>query len=119
MWSNEHNENYMIFTEPLEFRINPEYAHEDELVQIVTQFRKAYAAGELDEKDYDKFLKGYGEYLIVDKPTFANNMKFMVQYQFGYMYLRYLLWNFVGRQNDVQGKYDNTSNYAPTYASPQ
>ena len=109
MWSNEHNENYMIFTEPLEFRINPEYAHEDELVQIVTQFRKAYAAGELDEKDYDKFLKGYGEYLIVDKPTFANNMKFMVQYQFGYMYLRYLLWNFVGRQNDVQGKYDNTN----------
>lgn len=109
MWSNEHNENYMIFTEPLEFRINPEYAHEDELVQIVTQFRKAYAAGELDEKDYDKFLKGYGEYLIVDKPTFVNNMKFMVQYQFGYMYLRYLLWNFVGRQNDVQGKYDNTN----------
>ena len=109
MWSNEHNENYMIFTEPLEFRINPEYAHEDELVQIVTQFRKAYTAGELDEKDYDKFLKGYGEYLIVDKPTFFNNMKFMVQYQFGYMYVRYLLWNFVGRQSDVQGKYDNTN----------
>jgi hypothetical protein len=108
MWSNEHRENYMIFTEPLEFRINPEYAHEDELVQIVTQFRKAHAAGEIDEGDYDKFLKGYGEYLIVDKPTFFNNMKFMVQYQFGYMYLRYLLWNFVGRQSDVQGKYDNT-----------
>ena len=99
----------MIFTEPLEFRINPEYAHEDELVNIVTQFRKAYEAGEVDEKDYDKFLKGYGEYLIVDKPTFFNNMKFMVQYQFGYMYVRYLMWNFVGRQNDIQGKYDNTN----------
>ena len=109
MWSNEHRENYMIFTEPLEFRINPEYAHEDELVNIVTQFRKAYDAGEVDEKDYDKFLKGYGEYLIVDKPTFFNNMKFMVQYQFGYMYVRYLMWNFVGRQNDIQGKYDNTN----------
>ena len=109
MWSNEHRENYMIFTEPLEFRINPEYAHEDELVQIVTQFRKAHAAGEIDEADYDKFLKGYGEYLIVDKPTFFNNMKFMIQYQFGYMYVRYLLWNFVGRQSDVQGKYDNTN----------
>lgn len=109
MWSNEHRENYMIFTEPLEFRINPEYAHEDELVQIVTQFRKAYEAGEIDEEDYDKFLKGYGEYLIVDKPTFLNNMKFMFQYQFNYMYVRYLLWNFVGRQSDVQGKYDNTN----------
>ncbi|MQP25303.1 DUF2723 domain-containing protein [Flavobacterium sp. LMO8] len=109
MWSNEHRENYIIFTEPLEFRINPEYAHEDELVQIVTQFRKAYQAGEIDEADYDKFLKGYGDYLIVDKPTFFNNMKFMIQYQFGYMYVRYLLWNFVGRQSDVQGKYDNTN----------
>ena len=109
MWSNEHRENYMIFTEPLEFRINPEYAHEDELVQIVTQFRKAHAAGEIDEGDYDKFLKGYGDYLIVDKPTFFNNMKFMIQYQFGYMYVRYLLWNFAGRQSDVQGKYDNSN----------
>lgn len=108
MWSNEHNENYMIFTEPLEFRINPDYAHEDELVQIVTEFRRAYEAGEVDEGDYDKFLKGYGDYLIVDKPTFFNNIKFMVQYQFTYMYVRYLFWNFVGRQSDVQGKYDNT-----------
>ncbi len=108
MWSSEHRENYMIFTEPLEFRINPEYAHEDELVQIVTEFRKAYDAGEIDEGDYDKFLKGYGEYLIVEKPSFFNNMKFMIQYQFGYMYVRYLFWNFVGRQSDVQGKYDNT-----------
>jgi tetratricopeptide (TPR) repeat protein len=30
----------------------------------------------------------------------------MAEYQFGYMYFRYLMWNFVGRQNDIQGKYD-------------
>ena len=107
MWSNEHNVNYMTFGEPLEFRINPEYSHEDELVQIVTDFRKAYATGDVDLKGYDKFLKTYGEYLIVDKPSFATNMKFMFQYQFGYMYMRYLLWNFVGRQNDEQGKYED------------
>ncbi len=107
MWSNEHRENYMVFTEPLNFRINPDYSHEDELVAIVTDFRKSYAAGEIDMEGYDKFLKIYGDYLIVDKPTFINNMKFMFQYQFGYMYWRYLLWNFVGRQNDNQGKYDN------------
>ena len=107
MWSNEHNVNYMTFGEPLEFRINPEYSHEDELVQIVTDFRRAYATGEVDLKGYDKFLQTYGEYLIVDKPSFATNMKFMVQYQFGYMYMRYLLWNFVGRQNDEQGRYED------------
>ena len=40
------------------------------------------------------------------RPSFAQNLRFMIQYQFGYMYGRYLLWNFVGRQNDVQGNLD-------------
>ncbi|WP_166383986.1 DUF2723 domain-containing protein [Polaribacter sp. 11A2H] len=40
------------------------------------------------------------------KPTFAENMKFMMSYQFGYMYGRYFMWNFVGRQNDIQGNLD-------------
>ena len=107
MWSNEHNVNYMTFGNPLEFQINPEYSNEDELIQIVTEFRKGFASGEIDLKGYDKFLTTYGEYLIIEKPSFASNMKFMFQYQFGYMYGRYLLWNFVGRQNDNQGKYDD------------
>jgi hypothetical protein len=29
----------------------------------------------------------------------------MVEYQFGYMYWRYLMWNFVGHQSDNQGRY--------------
>jgi len=37
------------------------------------------------------------------RPTFLENMKFMFSYQFGYMYGRYFMWNFVGRQNDEQG----------------
>ena len=40
------------------------------------------------------------------KPTFAQNIKFMVEYQFGYMYFRYLFWNFIGKQNDIQGRLD-------------
>ena len=40
------------------------------------------------------------------RPTFAENIKFMVSYQFGYMYGRYFMWNFVGRQNDIQGRLD-------------
>ena len=40
------------------------------------------------------------------RPTFAENMKFMFSYQFGYMYGRYFMWNFVGRQNDMQGNLD-------------
>ena len=40
------------------------------------------------------------------RPTFLENIKFMVDFQFGYMYGRYFMWNFVGRQNDIQGHLD-------------
>jgi hypothetical protein len=40
------------------------------------------------------------------RPTFIENIKFMVDFQFGYMYGRYFMWNFVGRQNDEQGNLD-------------
>lgn len=40
------------------------------------------------------------------RPTFIENITFMLDYQFGYMYGRYFMWNFVGRQNDVQGQLD-------------
>src|SRR5690606_42042797 len=33
-------------------------------------------------------------------------MQFMFEYQFGYMFGRYLMWNFSGRENDIQGKAD-------------
>lgn len=36
-------------------------------------------------------------------PTFGQNLKYMFNYQLGYMYMRYFMWNFVGRQNDIQG----------------
>jgi len=107
MWSVDHAANYMTFTKPVEFRINPEYAHEKELVQIIAEFRKAFNQREIDLDGYHKFLKSYGEYLIIEKPTMSDNLSFMFEYQFGYMYWRYLMWNFTGRQNDNQGKYDN------------
>ena len=36
-------------------------------------------------------------------PTFWENIKFFFSYQINYMYMRYFMWNFAGRQNDVQG----------------
>ncbi len=36
-------------------------------------------------------------------PTFGENLQFFFTYQIGYMYLRYFAWNFIGRQNDIQG----------------
>ncbi len=42
-----------------------------------------------------------GEYL--GTPTMADNISFFAQYQLGWMYLRYFMWNFAGKQDDVQG----------------
>ena len=42
------------------------------------------------------------------KPSFGNNMTFMFRYQLGWMYWRYFMWNFVGRQNDLQNVTGNS-----------
>lgn len=44
-----------------------------------------------------------GEVKTVIKPTFSENLRFFFSYQVGHMYMRYFMWNFVGRQNDIQG----------------
>jgi hypothetical protein len=44
-----------------------------------------------------------GKKTIIKKPRFSENIRFMFSYQFGYMYFRYFMWNFSGKQNDTQG----------------
>ncbi len=43
-----------------------------------------------------------GEKKIIRKPTFFENLRFMFTYQLDFMYFRYFMWNFSGRQNDTQ-----------------
>lgn len=40
---------------------------------------------------------------VINIPTFGENLKFFFSYQLNHLYFRYFMWNFVGRQNDVQG----------------
>jgi hypothetical protein len=44
-----------------------------------------------------------GEPTVINKPTVGENIKFFLRYQVGWMYFRYFMWNFSGRQNDIQG----------------
>ena len=37
-------------------------------------------------------------------PTFGQNLRFFIDYQCGWMFWRYFMWNFVGRQNDIEGQ---------------
>ena len=40
---------------------------------------------------------------LLPRPSFADNLDFFFGYQLNYMYFRYFMWNFAGRQNDIQG----------------
>jgi len=133
LWSTDHIDNYIQFTGVPKVELNQNYPYEDDLAQYgvyidslseeqvgmavnqlkeemektISEFKSAYAQKKIDNEDYVSFLKKYSDYLTIEKPSTWDNISFMIEYQFGYMYGRYLLWNFVGRQNDVQGKYDN------------
>lgn len=49
-------------------------------------------------------LTGEREARRLPRPTMMQNLTFLTGYQIGYMYLRYFMWNFVGRQNDLQSQ---------------
>ncbi len=104
MWSIEHSGNYLEFTGGLEFGIKRAYRNEQRLVEEVSKFKQAYNQGLVDGDDYNDFLTQFGPFLDIKKPSFGQNMAFMFQHQFSYMYWRYFMWNFVGRQSDVQGQ---------------
>jgi hypothetical protein len=44
-----------------------------------------------------------GEKKVLKRPLFSENLRYMFSYQVGYMYFRYFMWNFSGKQNDTQG----------------
>ena len=46
----------------------------------------------------------YGKGINIQMPTMADNLRFFFDYQVNYMYVRYFMWNFVGRQNDLHGQ---------------
>ncbi|MDP2721663.1 MAG: DUF2723 domain-containing protein [Bacteroidales bacterium] len=56
-----------------------------------------------------RVTKENGESEVLYKPTFGENLRFFFNYQVSHMYLRYFMWNFAGRQNDIesQGEYNH------------
>ena len=64
-------------------------------------------------QDYESWMGGVdgtevpydrcGEQMTVKMPSQIDNIKFFLSYQCNFMYWRYFMWNFAGRQNDMQG----------------
>lgn len=76
-------------------------------------FPRMYSSQESHIQEYKRWvdIKGQqvpydqcGETVMINIPTQWENIKFFFTYQVNYMYWRYFLWNFVGRQNDIQGQ---------------
>tara|TARA_R110002050_G_scaffold151201_7_gene278181 strand:- start:754 stop:4140 length:3387 start_codon:yes stop_codon:yes gene_type:complete len=134
MWSTEHAENYMLFSGYLDFKVKPgaqntfyrqainagateDQANTYALNQItkykseINDFKNQVAQGNVDYEDYNNFLKKEKSLIEIEKPSLASNIVYMFQYQLGYMYWRYFMWNFSGRQDDIQGRYDNHGNW--------
>ena len=54
-------------------------------------------------KGNTKSYERCGEMIQVKTPTMMENLRFFLSYQVNFMYWRYFMWNFAGRQNDIQG----------------
>jgi hypothetical protein len=111
MWSGEHAVNYMRYCGLLDFSIKSEYKMQNEFRSLIENFRNAIKQGEIDFEGYHEFLKNYGRYLDIEKPSLLDNIYYLFDYQLGYMYWRYFMWNFSGRQDDIQGKMDLHGNW--------
>lgn len=68
-----------------------------------TIFPRAYRRPGTQQRHID-FYKRWLNLKDGQKPTFGDNLDFLFSYQLGHMYYRYFMWNFVGRQNDIQGQ---------------
>ncbi len=76
-----------------------------------TFFPRMYSNQGNHEKAYQSWGKVKGRPVSINGkteyiPTFPENLRFFLSYQVGHMYLRYFMWNFSGRQNDIQGHGD-------------
>ena len=102
MWSSENAVNYLDFTGFLDFSIKNEFKGQDQLIELVNQFKSSVDSNDITSEEYHQFLSTYGSYLDINKPSLIANLKYFLFFQVNKMYVRYFLWNFAGRQNDIQ-----------------
>lgn len=84
---------------------NEDVADSPEAKQIYEELRQKYEDGSIKVEDYLK-VKPYN-LINVQKPSLAQNLDYFFTFQNGYYFVRYLMWNFVGRQNDLEGHMEN------------
>jgi len=103
-------------------------ANRTSVTETTTQYRRGEKKYESIGKDFDigydknmlfprmysnkphhiDFYKQWMNLAEGETPSFAKNLSFFASYQMGFMYWRYFMWNFSGKQNDIQGQGSRT-----------
>jgi len=105
-------------TKPVYIKKDGKYVIADYKIEVeyddrfTTLFPRMYSSDNSHVNEYKKWTNlsdnevmvntGRGQEKLI-KPSFGDNLTFFFRYQIGHMYLRYFMWNFAGRQNDIQG----------------
>jgi len=76
--------------------VTPKYAADDMML-----FPRVWDAS--NDQGHADFYKRWLNLEDGEKPNQSHNIQWAMSYQIGWMYLRYLGWNFIGKQNDLQG----------------
>ena len=81
--------------------------------KMISIFPRMYSPRAEHVREYHKWIDVSGKKMTeTDRegnkkdfvlPSFSDNVGFFLKYQVGHMYFRYFMWNFAGRQNDIQG----------------
>ncbi|MFP4025497.1 MAG: DUF2723 domain-containing protein [Thiohalospira sp.] len=92
----------------VEYKMEVEYDD-----RFTTLFPRMYSSDPNHVNEYKKWVNLSGKEINVQnprgenekriRPSFGDNLAFFFKYQVGHMYWRYFMWNFSGRQNDIQG----------------
>jgi len=106
MWSSGNAVNYITYFGASDFDIKPEYRNQTQLIDNINDFISRVNNGAVDAKAYHQFLQRFGSYLDIEKPSLIDNLNYLFTFQINYMYFRYFMWNFAGKQNDEQGNLD-------------
>jgi hypothetical protein len=77
-------------------KVEPVYAAEDKML-----FPRVWDAS--NDQGHADYYRSYLNLQQGEKPSFGDNIRFFFGYQVNFMYFRYFLWNFSGKQNDTQG----------------
>jgi len=85
------NDKYEIISNKTKVKYDPEYS---------TIFPRMYSDQPQHPEGYQTWAKLKN---TSQAPSMAENLKYFFKYQVDFMYFRYFMWNFAGRQNDIQG----------------